>query len=80
MNELERNYHIFYQICAAVPAAERKELSLGRWSDYHYLNQGGTGTIPGFDDAAEFTITQQALSTIGISVSTQWYVLFVHLV
>ncbi|KAI8848017.1 P-loop containing nucleoside triphosphate hydrolase protein [Chytridium lagenaria] len=68
----ERNYHIFYQLCAAVPAAERKEYALGRWNDYHYLSQGGTGTIPGFDDAAEFAVTQQALSTIGISVSTQW--------
>ncbi|KAJ3105937.1 Myosin type-2 heavy chain 1 [Phlyctochytrium planicorne] len=70
--QTERNYHIFYQLCAAVPAAERKEYGLGRWSDYHYLSQGGTGTIPGFDDAAEFAVTQQALSTIGISVSTQW--------
>ncbi|KAI9357068.1 P-loop containing nucleoside triphosphate hydrolase protein [Zopfochytrium polystomum] len=68
----ERNYHIFYQLCAAVPAAERKEWGLGRWNDYYYLNQGGTGTIPGVDDAAEFAITQQALSTIGISVATQW--------
>ncbi|KAJ1548826.1 Myosin type-2 heavy chain 1 [Cladochytrium tenue] len=68
----ERNYHIFYQLCAAVPAAERKEWALGRWNDYYYLNQGGTGTIPGCDDAAEFAITQQGLSTIGISVATQW--------
>ncbi|KAJ3218489.1 Myosin type-2 heavy chain 1 [Dinochytrium kinnereticum] len=68
----ERNYHIFYQLCAAVPAAERKELGLGKWSDFFYLNQGGTGTIPGIDDVAELAITQQALSTIGISVSTQW--------
>ncbi|KAI9312548.1 P-loop containing nucleoside triphosphate hydrolase protein [Zopfochytrium polystomum] len=68
----ERNYHIFYQLCAAVPAAERKEWGLTRWNDFHYLNQGGTGTIVGVDDAAEFAVTQQALSTIGISVSTQW--------
>ncbi|KAI9352288.1 P-loop containing nucleoside triphosphate hydrolase protein [Zopfochytrium polystomum] len=68
----ERNYHIFYQLCAGVPAAERKELGLGRWSEYHYLNQGGVGTIPGFDDMAELGITQQALSTIGISVAIQW--------
>ncbi|KAI8847709.1 P-loop containing nucleoside triphosphate hydrolase protein [Chytridium lagenaria] len=68
----ERNYHIFYQLCAAVPAAERKELGLGKWSDFFYLNQGGTGTIPGIDDVAELAITQKALSTIGISVSTQW--------
>ncbi|KAJ3067979.1 Myosin type-2 heavy chain 1 [Podochytrium sp. JEL0797] len=68
----ERNYHIFYQLCAAVPAAERKELGLGRWNEFHYLNQGGSGAIHGFDDAAEFAVTQQALSTIGISVSMQW--------
>ncbi|KAJ3025654.1 UNVERIFIED_CONTAM: Myosin type-2 heavy chain 1, partial [Siphonaria sp. JEL0065] len=68
----ERNYHIFYQLCAAVPAAERKELSLGRWNEFYYLNQGGSGAIHGFDDAAEFAVTQQALSTIGISVSMQW--------
>ncbi|KAJ3235651.1 Myosin type-2 heavy chain 1 [Chytriomyces hyalinus] len=69
---MERNYHIFYQLCAAVPAAERKELGLGKWSEFHYLNQGGSGVIHGFDDAAEFAVTQQALSTIGISVSAQW--------
>ncbi|KAI9338461.1 P-loop containing nucleoside triphosphate hydrolase protein [Obelidium mucronatum] len=68
----ERNYHIFYQLCAAVPAAERKELGLGRWNEFYYLNQGGSGAIHGFDDAAEFAVTQQALSTIGISVSMQW--------
>ncbi|KAJ3137896.1 Myosin type-2 heavy chain 1 [Physocladia obscura] len=59
-------------LCAAVPAAERKELGLGRWNEFYYLNQGGSGAIHGFDDAAEFAVTQQALSTIGISVSMQW--------
>ncbi|KAJ3334076.1 Myosin type-2 heavy chain 1 [Blyttiomyces sp. JEL0837] len=68
----ERNYHIFYQLCAGVPAAERKESGLGHWNDYHYLNQGGTGTIEGFDDVAEFTITQQSMSQVGISVANQW--------
>jgi myosin V len=59
-------------MCAAVPAAERKEMGLGKWSDYAYLTVGNTGVIQGMDDTAEFAITQQALSTIGISVSTQW--------
>ncbi|KAI8833690.1 P-loop containing nucleoside triphosphate hydrolase protein [Chytriomyces cf. hyalinus JEL632] len=68
----ERNYHIFYQMCAAVPAAERKNLGLGKWNDYFYLTQGNTGVINGMDDTAEFAITQQALSTCGISVSNQW--------
>nr|KAJ3417910.1 Myosin type-2 heavy chain 1 [Polyrhizophydium stewartii] len=68
----ERNYHIFYQLCAAAPAAERKELGLGSWDTFFYLNQGGTGVVNGMDDVAEFGLTQKALSTIGISVSVQW--------
>ncbi|KAJ3023781.1 UNVERIFIED_CONTAM: Myosin type-2 heavy chain 1 [Siphonaria sp. JEL0065] len=68
----ERNYHIFYQMCAAVPAAEKKQLGLGKWNDYFYLSQGNTGSINGVDDAAEFALTQQGLSTCGISVSNQW--------
>ena len=70
---IERNYHIFYQLCAAAPAAERKELGLGSWDTFFYLNQGGIGVVNGIDDAEEFGITQKGLSTIGISVSTQWY-------
>lgn len=71
--DTERNYHIFYQICAAVPAAERKELALASWDQWYYLKQGKNGTIKGVDDASEFEITQKALSTIGIQVSKQWY-------
>ncbi|KAJ3368479.1 Myosin type-2 heavy chain 1 [Allomyces arbusculus] len=71
--ETERNYHIFYQLVAGAPAAERKELGLQPHSYFHYLNQGGgSGTVPGVDDAAEFEITQRALSTIGVSVTVQW--------
>ncbi|KXS15001.1 hypothetical protein M427DRAFT_145765 [Gonapodya prolifera JEL478] len=68
----ERGYHIFYQLCAGCPAAEKKELALATWDKFHYMNQGGEGTIPGVNDAAEFEETQKALSTIGISVAKQW--------
>ncbi|KAI8826621.1 P-loop containing nucleoside triphosphate hydrolase protein [Fimicolochytrium jonesii] len=68
----ERNYHIFYQLCAGAPAAERKDLGLGSWESFFYLNQGGMGTIPGVDDAAEFVETSKALSDVGISLQTQW--------
>ncbi|KAI9093478.1 P-loop containing nucleoside triphosphate hydrolase protein [Phlyctochytrium arcticum] len=68
----ERNYHVFYQLCAGAPAAERKDLGLGSWESFFYLNQGGSGTIPGVDDAAEFVDTSKALSDVGISLSTQW--------
>ncbi|KAI7849698.1 P-loop containing nucleoside triphosphate hydrolase protein [Circinella umbellata] len=70
--QTERNYHIFYQLCAGAPLSEKKEFELGDVSSFHYLNQSGTGTIPGVDDAAEFEVTQRALSTVGLSVQLQW--------
>ncbi|KAJ3399209.1 Myosin type-2 heavy chain 1, partial [Chytriomyces hyalinus] len=68
----ERNYHIFYQLCAAVPAAERKHLALDHWEKFHYLNQGNAGVVRNVNDAEEHKITMDALSTLGISVATQW--------
>ncbi|OBZ84954.1 Myosin-2A [Choanephora cucurbitarum] len=70
--ETERNYHIFYQLCAGIPLSEKKEFELGDYTQFHYLNQSGTGIIPGVDDASEFEITQRALSTVGLSVQIQW--------
>lgn len=73
--ETERNYHIFYQLVAGAPPSEKKELGLGStFNEFHYLNQGGQGFIAGVDDAAEFEITQRALSTIGIAVKLQWQI------
>jgi myosin-5 len=73
----ERNYHIFYQLCAGAPLKERKDLGLDTdITKFHYLKQGGPHStpIPGVDDAEEFRTTQHALSTIGISVEQQWAV------
>jgi myosin-5 len=72
--ENERNYHIFYQLCAAVPAAEKKELGLENWDHFHYLKQGRTGTVKGMDDKDEFRITQKGMSSVGIGISTQWHI------
>ncbi|TPX34536.1 hypothetical protein SmJEL517_g02892 [Synchytrium microbalum] len=68
----ERNYHVFYQMCAAMPAAERKEFGVTIWQDFHYLKQGAAGVVPGIDDIADFKATQEALSTIGIPIAQQW--------
>ncbi|KAI3610616.1 myosin 5 [Moniliophthora roreri] len=73
----ERNYHIFYQLCAGAPLKERKDLGLDTdITKFHYLKQGGPHSTPiaGVDDAEEFRATQQALSTVGISVEKQWAV------
>jgi myosin V len=74
--EIERNYHIFYQLCAGAPAKERKDLGLDDISKFFYLNQGGPNATPiaGVDDAEEFRATQAALSTVGVSVEKQWAV------
>ncbi|KAF9066848.1 P-loop containing nucleoside triphosphate hydrolase protein [Rhodocollybia butyracea] len=73
----ERNYHIFYQLCAGAPLKERKDLGLDvDITKFHYLKQGGPSSTPiaGVDDSEEFRATQQALSTVGISVEKQWAV------
>nr|ACZ80660.1 putative MYO2 [Cryptococcus depauperatus] len=75
--DLERNYHIFYQLLAGAPLTERKELSLSSSpSDFVYLSGGGPSShiIPGVNDGEDFAATQKALSTIGISVEKQWHV------
>nr|GAT61283.1 myosin 5 [Mycena chlorophos] len=73
----ERNYHIFYQLCAGAPLKERKDLGLDPdITKFFYLKQGGPSSTPiaGVDDVEEFRATQQALSTVGISVEKQWAV------
>lgn len=73
----ERNYHIFYQLCAGAPLKERKDLGLDSdITKFLFLKQGGPSSTPiaGVDDAEEFRATQQALSTVGISVEKQWAV------
>lgn len=73
----ERNYHIFYQLCAGAPLKERKDLGLDSdINKFRYLKQGGPTSTPinGVDDAEEFRATQQALSVVGVSVEKQWAV------
>ncbi|KAI9618203.1 hypothetical protein H4Q26_012555 [Puccinia striiformis f. sp. tritici PST-130] len=72
--ETERNYHIFYQLIAGTPQAERKQLGLDSISKFHYLNQGGPSAekIASVDDKKEFGLTQDALSTVGIGMTQQW--------
>jgi len=67
----ERNYHIFYQLCAGATPEEREELGLGTVEEYNYLNQGGDPIIPNVDDAAEFTLTRQALTSVSVSEKAQ---------
>jgi myosin heavy subunit len=62
----ERNYHVFYQLCAGVTKEERQAMSLMSPSEYHYLKQGGCYSIPDVNDAAEFTRMRQALQVVSL--------------
>ncbi|CAO4380465.1 unnamed protein product [Caenorhabditis nigoni] len=61
----ERNYHIFYQLCAARNHPALKDLHLGPCESYSYLTQGGDSRIPGVDDKSDFEELLKALQLLG---------------
>uniref|UniRef100_A0A2I3H5K4 Unconventional myosin-Va n=1 Tax=Nomascus leucogenys TaxID=61853 RepID=A0A2I3H5K4_NOMLE len=69
--EEERNYHIFYQLCASAKLPEFKMLRLGNADNFNYTKQGGSPAIEGVDDAKEMAHTRQACTLLGISESHQ---------
>lgn len=60
----ERNYHIFYQLCAS--KLDWNELLLDDWDKFNFLNQGAATQIP--SDPADFQETISALKTLGFTV------------
>lgn len=61
----ERNYHIFYQLCAG--RTKYPELMLDNPEKFKFLNQGNAPVIPNVSDSDEFEETLNALSTLGFS-------------
>lgn len=62
----ERNYHIFYQLCACREDEELSHLQLTDPEEFLYLSHGDCTEIDGVDDAKELTFTKQALNTLGM--------------
>uniref|UniRef100_A0A672M6E3 Unconventional myosin-Va-like n=1 Tax=Sinocyclocheilus grahami TaxID=75366 RepID=A0A672M6E3_SINGR len=67
----ERNYHIFYQLCACAHLAEFEPLKLGSADDFPYTNQGRSPIIEGVNDLKEMEATRKAFSLLGITEAHQ---------
>ncbi|KAF4803805.1 Unconventional myosin-Vb [Turdus rufiventris] len=69
--ENERNYHIFYQLCASSSLPEFKDLGLTCAEDFFYTSQGEDTSIDGVDDADDFEKTRHAFTLLGVKESHQ---------
>ncbi|ROL54648.1 Unconventional myosin-Va [Anabarilius grahami] len=67
----ERNYHIFYQLCACAHLPEFEPLKLGSADDFPYTNQGRSPVIEGVNDLKEMQATRKAFSLLGITEAHQ---------
>ncbi|KAG2393751.1 hypothetical protein C9374_007282 [Naegleria lovaniensis] len=73
----ERNFHIFYQMCAGADESMKKDLKLDDAKKFNYLTANGLNasnqalTISGVNDKLEFKNTRQSMTEAGISVLEQ---------
>ena len=68
--EGERNYHIFYQFCAAsIVNEELRKYQLSDATQYYYLNQSEETAVEveGMDDKSGFAETLQAMDRVNIN-------------
>ncbi|KAI9922395.1 hypothetical protein PsorP6_002691 [Peronosclerospora sorghi] len=65
--ESERNYHIFYQLCAGMPSEQKNALKLKSASEFYFLNQGNCVQVPEINDKKDFKELVEAMGTVGIS-------------
>ncbi|XP_034752942.1 unconventional myosin-Vb-like [Etheostoma cragini] len=69
--EDERNYHIFYQLCASASRPEFKDLGLTSAEDFTFTSLGQNIFIEGVDDAEDFEKTREAFTLLGIKDASQ---------
>ncbi|KAL0480104.1 myosin [Acrasis kona] len=70
----ERNFHIFYQLCAGADEVLKKQLGLESAKHYAYLNPNNNKedtVIKNVNDKNEFKYTQQSMMEAGISITEQ---------
>uniref|UniRef100_A0A8C4UJC4 Myosin motor domain-containing protein n=1 Tax=Falco tinnunculus TaxID=100819 RepID=A0A8C4UJC4_FALTI len=69
--QAERNYHIFYQLCASATLPELQGLGLCGAESFHYTRQGQCAVAQSTDDAADLDSTRHAFSLLGTVLAEQ---------
>uniref|UniRef100_A0A3P8VLH7 G protein subunit beta 5 n=1 Tax=Cynoglossus semilaevis TaxID=244447 RepID=A0A3P8VLH7_CYNSE len=69
--ENERNYHIFYQLCACAHLPEFEDLRLLSADKFQYTSMGGDISIEGVDDMKDMEETQRTFSMLGLKEGFQ---------
>ncbi|XP_030629185.1 unconventional myosin-Vc [Chanos chanos] len=70
-SENERNYHIFYQMCACANQSEFKSLNLKSANEFRYTCMGGQTQIDGVDDRADMAETRRTFTLLGLKEDFQ---------
>ncbi|CAI5792918.1 unconventional myosin-Vc isoform X1 [Podarcis lilfordi] len=70
-SENERNYHIFYQLCASALRPEFEHLKLASPEEFNYTNMGGNAVIEGVNDYANMMETQKTFTLLGLKEDFQ---------
>jgi len=63
-NRNERNYHIFYCMCAGLSGEEKQLLELQDATNYKYLIQGGSVVCESRNDVEEFACVRSAMKVL----------------
>ncbi|KFV13425.1 Unconventional myosin-Vb, partial [Tauraco erythrolophus] len=67
----ERNYHIFYQLCASATLPELQGLGLRGAEFFHYTCQGQCAAAQGTSDETDLDSTRHAFLLLGVSEADQ---------
>lgn len=75
LNEGERSFHIFYQLCAGATKTMVEQLGITTPDYFQYLAQSGVYKVDNMNDAHDFQETLNAMSVMGIEEDTQMDIL-----
>lgn len=74
VSDPERNYHVFYQLCAGASAEEAAAWRLKPAGAFHYLNQSSCIELEGVSNAEEYAATRRAMTVVGLTEEEQAHV------